>query len=318
MGPVFASWIRRHGERLAVFPSETYKTLQLWYVPASRYDPFADVVDLPRGAYVYTVGSNCGGYTVTDGSQGSFYTGYQALGGKAVVGGPLSRVTGSNQGGYEQFFDGVVLADQSASGLSVQALPIVAIMAEKFPAAYRQAGFPAFAQHPTATPERRAWLTNPVITRAYLNGEENSPGAYAAAVQRYGQPLGPPSALPGGGASQPFANVILEAPSRYGSVHAVPITSAALAAGVLKVPTRAREPQAPPPAPALPGTWSLPAEPTSVEPFVLTLGAAVALYGIVVATLVAATRARRRGRRRETSVVKPGQSGAASSTGQTG
>ena len=57
MSPALASWITGHGTRVADFPSQVYKTVQLWYVPASPYDPVADVVDISGGVYVNTVGS---------------------------------------------------------------------------------------------------------------------------------------------------------------------------------------------------------------------------------------------------------------------
>ena len=305
MGPALASWIRDHGRRLATFPSQTYKTVQLWYVPASPYDPVADLIDIPGGAYVNTVGSHCGGYNVTNGILGSFYSGYQALGGKEVLGDPLSRVTGSGHGRHEQIFDGVVLADQPTNGLAVQALPIVAMLAKDSPAAYRQAGLPPVPAGGAAAGGRN-WLTNPAIAHVYLDGDVNSPAGYAAAVRRYGEPLGPPSALPGGGVGQAFADIVLEVPGRGGSAHAATVTPAALAAGVLSVPTRVRDPQSPPPLPA--GQQSSinsvgylpPAEPTSVEPFVLTLGAALLLYGGAVVAL-----ARRQRRRQRASVSEP-------------
>jgi O-antigen/teichoic acid export membrane protein len=291
MSPALASWIRDHGRRLAAFPSQVYKTVQLWYVPASPYDPVADLTDIVGGSYVNTVGSHCGGYTVTDGPAGLFYSAYRALGGKGVLGDPLSRVTGSGRGGHEQFFDGVVLADQPTTGLAVQALPIVAMLAKDSQAAYRQAGLPPVVTRGTAAGGRN-WLTNAAIAHAYLDGDVDSPAGYAAAVRRYGAPLGAPSALPGGGVRQAFADIVLEAPGRGGSVHAATVTPAALAAGVLSLPTRARDPQPPPPLPNPfpPGS----AEPTSVEPFVLTLGAVLLLYGCAVATLVRRQRRRQR------------------------
>ncbi len=142
MSPALASWITGHGRRLADFPSQVYQTVQLWYVPASPYDPVADVVDIPGGYYVNTVGSRCGGYTVTNGPHGSFYSAYQALGGKKLLGDPLSRVTAAGRGRYEQLLDGVVLAEGRAGGRVVRALPIVAMLARRAPAAYRRAGLP--------------------------------------------------------------------------------------------------------------------------------------------------------------------------------
>jgi O-antigen/teichoic acid export membrane protein len=312
MSPALASWIRDHGRRLAIFPSQVYNTVQLWYVSASPYDPVADLVDIPGGAYVNTVGSHCGGYTVTNGSLGSFYSGYQALGGKSMAGDPLSRVTGSGQGGHEQLFDGVVLAVQPATGPGVRALPVVAMLAKDSPAAYRRAALPPVLSSGTVA-QRRDWLTNPALRRVYLGGEVNSPVGYAAAVRRYGEPLGPPATLPGGRVGQPFADIVLEMSSRGGSVHAAAVTPAALAAGLLSVPTRARDSQPPPPLP--PDQYSSigsigglpPAEPTSVEPFVANLGAALLLYGSAVATL-----GRRQRRRRRASAGEPRRVEAAS------
>jgi O-antigen/teichoic acid export membrane protein len=276
MSPALASWITGHGRRLADFPSQVYQTVQLWYVPASAYDPVADVVDISGGSYVNTVGSRCGGYPVTDGPHGSFYSAYQALGGKSLLGDPLSQVTAAGPGGYEQLVDGAVLAATPAAGPAVSALPIVAMLAQRAPAAYRRAGLPP-AYLDAQAAQRPDWLTNPSIRRAYLDGEEVSPRSYADAVRRFGEPLGPPVKLSGAVVGQAFADVVLEVPSGGGSVRAAAVTPAALSAGVLTVPGRARVPQPPPPLPDPfpPG----PAQPTSAEPFVGDLGEALFLYG---------------------------------------
>jgi hypothetical protein len=285
MSPALASWITGHGRRLTDFPSEVYKTVQLWYVTASPYDPVADVVDISGGSYVNTVGSRCGGYTVTDGPDGAFYSGYAALGGKSVLGDPLSRVTAAGRGGYEQLVDGTVLAATPAAGAgdrAVHALPIVATLAQRAPAAYRRAGLPP-ADLKAQAAQRPGWLTNPSIRRAYLDGQQLSPASYAAAAGRFGAPLGPPVKLPGAVIGQAFADVVLEVPAGGGSAHAAPVTPVALAARVLTVPGQARVPQPPPPLPDPfpPG----PPQPTSAEPFVLDLIEALFFYGtgVVVA-----------------------------------
>ena len=77
-----------------------------------------------------------------DTSQGSYFSGYQALGGKSMVGDPLSHVTGSGRGGNERPFDGAVLADQPASVPAVEELPIVTMLAEGARAIYRRVGLP--------------------------------------------------------------------------------------------------------------------------------------------------------------------------------
>ncbi len=228
MSPALASWISGSGRRLALFPSQVYGTVQLWYVPASPYDPVADVTDISGGVYVNTVGSRCGGYTVTDGPGGLFYSAYQARGGKELLGDPLSR-PGSGPGGREQFFDGMVLAVSRPGSPAVGALPIVAMLAKDSPAAYRRATLPPVRLHASAA-ARRGWLTNPAIRRAYLDGKSLTDRSYAAAVRRYGEPLGPPAAVSGAWVRQAFAGAVLEVPRRGGSVRTVAVTPVALAA----------------------------------------------------------------------------------------
>ena len=294
MTPVLESWIEDHGRRLATYPSSVYRTVQLWEVPASPYDPGADLIDIHGGAYVNTVSSHCGGYTVTNGKTGSFYSQYETLGGKGVVGDPVSRVTDSGRYGRVQVFDGVVLARKPGSGAVVRALPIVAMLAKDAPSAYRRAGLPP-VQPGITTARARHLLTNPAITRLYLgSSRDDSLGRYMAAVTRYGKPLGPPASLPGRGVAQAFADIVLEVSGSGEASHAVTIAPAVLAAGLLRVPAQAARPQSPSPLPldqyaSYKGLADQipPAEPTRVKPFVLTLAAALACYGIVVAVLAA-------------------------------
>jgi O-antigen/teichoic acid export membrane protein len=290
MSPALAAWIRDNGRRLADFPSPVYRTVQLWYVPASPYDPVADIIDVADGVFINVIGSDCGGYSVTDGATGAFYSGYQALGGKDVVGEPLSRVTDPGGARHEQFFDGAVLTSAAGSG-EVHPVPVVALMARRFPAAYRRADLPPVAAGPRATTaERRGWLSNGLIRRAYLGGAADTLAAYAAAVRRYGVPLGPPKATARAGVSQAFANVVLTTPAPGASVRAAAVTPIALAAGALSLPPVARAPQIPLALPDIPSLG--PPEPTSAEPFALTLGAALTLFA--GATAVVAFRWRRR------------------------
>jgi hypothetical protein len=80
--------------------------------------------------------------------------------------------------------------------------------------------------------------------------------------------------------AQAFGGVVLEAPARGGPVHAAPVTRIALAAGVLSVPPRARALRPPPP---LPDPFALgPPEPTSAEPFAVTLVLALLAYAWLV------------------------------------
>lgn len=299
MSPQMESWIENNGRQLATFPSATYRNVQLWKVPSSPYDPTADVTDVSGGVYVNTVSSDCGGYTVTNGTTGDFYSAYAALGGKGMVGKPVSRVTGSASTGYEQAFDGAVLARKPGSAAGVQALPAVATLAKDFPKAYRKAKLPPVFSSVTAATARNL-LTNRAITRLYLGGEHASAARYKTALRRYGQPLGPPSALPGGGFAQAFANVVLEVSADGKSLHAATIAPMLRAAGVLHVPAQATATQSPPPLPlgqyssysSLAGTLPV-YEDADVKPFAETLAAALAGYGVVVG-LIAAWRRRRR------------------------
>ena len=282
MSPALEAWIKDNGKEIVSFPSQVYKTVQLWYVPSSSYDPVADIVDIPGGVAINTVGSHCGGFTVTDSNNGSFYTGYQAVGGKGIVGAPLSRVVTLGKTEREQFFDGVVLIDTTTGAVGVKALPIVEMLATQAPAVYQRAGLPP-VQPDAAPTEGPGWLTNSEITRAYLGVGRYSASRYSAAVQRYGRPLGPPVPVAGGGTEQSFADVVLEVPPNGGEVHAVTVTPDVLAAGLLEVPSGAREPQSLPP---LPNAFPVGrAEPTTGEPFVLTLAGALLLFGLVVLAL---------------------------------
>jgi O-antigen/teichoic acid export membrane protein len=289
MSPALATWIRENGQRLVDFPSPVYRTVQLWHVPASPYDPVADIIDIADGVFINVVGSHCGGYSVTDGPTGAFYSGYQALGGKGVVGAPLSEVTGS--AAHEQFFDGAVLA-AAAGSREVHPVPVVALLEKRSPASYRRADLPPVtAASGATTSERRDWLSNGPIRRAYLDGAADTAAAYAAAVRRYGVPLGPPTARAHAGVSQAFANVVLTVPARGASVRAAAVTPIALAAGALSLPSAARAPQIPP---TLADITPLgPPEPTTVEPFALTLAAALTLYAGAVA-IIAFRRRRQR------------------------
>jgi hypothetical protein len=293
MSQALAGWIRAHGTRLAIFPSQVYRTVQLWQVPSSRYDPVADVTSVPGGVFVNTEGSACGGYTVT----GPLYDTYQALGGKAMLGDPLSQPTRAKA----QLFDGAVLATSGTGGTGgtsgtggrdARALPIVATLAGRAPAAYRRAELPPVIPFVDAA-QRPDWLTDPAIDQAYLDGKPLSQASYAAAVRRYGEPLGPPAATRTGEA-QAFADVVLEAPRNGGPVHAAPVTRVALAAGVVSVPAKDLVPRRPPP---LPNPFALgPPQPTSAAPFAITLAVALILYGVAVVRVV-------RGRRRPVATV---------------
>ena len=292
MTPTLATWIRSNGREMGIFPSSVYRTVQLWDVPTSPYDPVADLTDIRNGVFVNTVSSDCGGYTVANEKTGSFYTEYEALGGKGVVGEPISRVMNSGRFGYEQVFDSAVLARKPGRGTGVEALPIVAMLAKDSPAAYRQAGLPRVSRDITTMAEGRQLLTNRDIARLYLGGSDNSAARYSAAVRRYGKPLGPPSALRGGGIAQAFADIVLEVPGNREAARAATIAPTVLAAGVLRMTAAATATQSPPPLPSGQyGSYNglvgfIPAAmPSATKPLILTLGGTFMCYGVVIATL---------------------------------
>ena len=119
-------------------------------------------------------------------------------------------------------------------------------------------------------------LSNGLIRRAYLGGAADTLAAYAAAVKRYGVPLGPPKATASAGVSQAFANVVLTTPAPGASVRAAAVTPIALAAGALSLPPVARAPRRFPALPDIPPLGT--PEPTSAVPFALTFRAGLALY----------------------------------------
>jgi O-antigen/teichoic acid export membrane protein len=300
MTPGLASWIRGHGTAVASFPSKTYDAVQLWHVPANDYDPLADMEYVPGGIYINTVGSRCGGMTVTDRPRGNFFTSYMSHGGKALLGKPLTRVTGYN-GQVFQIFEGVVLAAPSpAETAEPVALPILPELATRAPAIYRRLMLPSLSgpNLSASRSQRQAWLSDPAIAKVFLGTDASSPQGFDAGVQRFGLPLGPVTILPNGWVAQPFSDVVLERPRSGGPVRAAPIGRSILAAGLLKVPEDALSNEAPPPLPVShvcgdQGCLTAygPAQPSSVLPFIRGLLAGALLFAI---TIIAVLRLKRR------------------------
>jgi 4-amino-4-deoxy-L-arabinose transferase-like glycosyltransferase len=291
MSPALESWIRGHGTEVASFASKTYHGVELWHVRASDYNPLADVEYVPGGVYINTVGSRCGGFTVTDSASGAFFTGYRSRGGKAILGKPVTRVT-AFRGGSLQVFQGAVLA-APPSGVTpppVVALGVVAQLAEQAPAVYRRYALPPVPTSGLSATrsQQRAWLSDPQIANVFLGGTGRSAQAFDAAVQRFGRPLGPVRVLADGWVAQAFAGVVLQRPASGGPVQAASVGSAALSAGLLKLPRSVLPDRRPPEFPSAAG----PTQRTSVLPFLGSLLAAVLLF----ATTVTVLGRRRRGR----------------------
>ncbi|GAA0492303.1 hypothetical protein Ade02nite_68900 [Paractinoplanes deccanensis] len=253
--PQLASWVRDHGTRLAAYPSATYRGLELWRVAADPYDATAGVERTAAGDFVVTEGSRCGGHRVVDGPDGAFATGWEALGGKAVAGPPLTGGWRSGEG--RQVFAGAVLT--TGRGGPVTALPVVAELARRYPA----------TQLPPLAPDPA--LTDPAIAKAYRGGMD----------RLLGPAIGPATAMPDGHVRQAFAGGVLERATDSAQVRLAPIGRPVLDAGLVDPPAPARQPDAPPP---LPAETESP-QPTSVRPFAWTLAGVVALY-LVVAVLV--------------------------------
>src|SRR5262249_49958704 len=166
-----------------------------------RREPLTDTESVPGGYFVNTEGSRCGGFPIVDGPAGNFATAWNALGGKAVAGPP---VTGSwTAGGVgRQVVDGAVLV--VTGDRSVAAAPVVPALATAAPDAYRKALLPPVTEQPggrrltggltdgLTDGEVRARLTDPAIAAAYL-------GLPAPGARRLlGDPVGPATTMPDG------------------------------------------------------------------------------------------------------------------------
>jgi O-antigen/teichoic acid export membrane protein len=273
--PTLTAWVRTHGSLLVSYPSATYRGLSLWRVTSDPYDPAVGVERFPGGNFVVTQGSRCGGFPVVDGRHGRFATAWARLGGKAVAGPPLTDSWGADRG--FQAFAGGVLSDSGGGDTetAVTMLPIVQLLAERAPAVYRQAGLPP-ATTAAGTGNVDTLLTDRTIASFYR-------GPLGALL---GSPLGPPAPMPGGTMGQAFPGGVLQHRLGSAEVRLAPVGQLALAAGIV-VPAAAAATAVP--VPALPQEEESP-QPTTVEPFVRTLAAALGFYAIVSLAVLARDR----------------------------
>lgn len=294
--PELPAWVMAHGTLEASFPSVTYWGLEVWRVPRDPYDPLADVDPLENGVFVTTEGSRCAGFFVIDTQAGALASTWRDVGGKAVVGPP---VTGHWTEGDDvrQVFAGAVL---TASGPQLgTTVPVVEDLATKASAAYRAAQLPPLTERGGSDDDGRSLLTDPALTAAYLGGEEASPSALAAARQRLGAPLGPPTEMPDGVVRQAFAGGVLERPADGGETRLAPVGQLALDAGLVRPPAPAQLAEPPPPLPA--GDSEQP-QPSDVQPFVRSLGVLLSLFvGLSASGTAVVLLLRRRHRARELS-----------------
>jgi hypothetical protein len=214
-----------------------------------------------------------------------------------VSGAPLTASWTSGDRTY-QMFDGVVLV--ADGDRRTAALPIVAELAAAAPGAYRAAQLPPpghrSAGRPPSDLEVLSLLTDPAIASTYLGtaSPDSRRSATPAEVDRartlFGDPLGSPVRMPDGHIRQPFAGAVLEHEPGSSRVRAAPVGRLARSADLLTPTARAGVPERPPPLLLDTG----PREPTTVVPFVRSLGAALAAYFAVLATVLAVRPRRRR------------------------
>jgi hypothetical protein len=295
--PALARWIRQHGSPVADLPSPSLSRVQLWHVDADALDPLADSVVVPGGAFSNVDGSACGGYRVLDDDLGGFYTAYLDLGGKAVLGRPLSSVWTSD-GPALQAFDTMVLgavADATGKRPSARPVDLTLVLAKLNPRAMAAAGMPQPSAPPPITiAEVQTLMTEPAITRAYLGMDPAtaSQGDWRRAGERFGRPLGVAKVLPDGAVRQPFEHVVIELPAAGGPARLAPLGQLAVRLGL--VPEPARRPE---PVPGLPARTA----PTAVDPgpFLWPLAGGLGLLALAGAVRLVAGRAltgrRRRG-----------------------
>ncbi len=241
-------WVRAHGLMIAGHDTFTYDGLEVWRTPIDPYAPLADTEPIPGGSFVITDTNRCGGFPVVD----AFAAGVAALGGKQVVGAPVSGSWPTAPGVRTQVFTGAVLtADGDAPAT---ALPVVPQLAAS--PAYAAANLPPVTNGDPAT-----LLTDPAF-------------ANAPARARLGDPVGPPTTMPDGQVRQAFAGGVLEHAGGATDVRLAPIGPLVLQAKLLTPSAAAANPLAAPPL----STDIQPGQPTTVRPFVTALLAGLALY----------------------------------------
>jgi hypothetical protein len=292
MSPDLATWIRSHGTPVAAFPSNTYQGAQLWEVKTDQYDPSADVERIKGGMFVTTAGSRCGGYQLKNDHDGLFLREFQALGGKGVVGAPISRAWRQDGSTY-QAVNAAILKTAPTTGdgaPAVRAVAVVASLAKASPAIYARYHLPPVRHRDDKQPTGKQVverLNDIRIARAYLGAVPAKAKAsdIARALDHLGAPLGPATRMPDGAVRQAFAKVVYERPGTAPDVVRMAAVGRAFNEALDYVPATALEPQRPPPLP-LPTPARLPA---AVAPFAWSL-AVVVLFFLASVGLLAGIR----------------------------
>ena len=286
MSPELAAWLADNGRPVASLPSPVHQRVQLWRVSAGPFHQVADYQELPGGgAFVNASGSACGGYAVTDSEQGAFFSGYQAMGGKRLVGRPLSGVW-QEQGRSLQAFDTMVLAAER--GGPARPINLVPRLAQRAPGLFEEHNLPLPDGQPPASPRLlRRMLTDAAITRAYLGKDPflATDEDWRRARERLGAPLGEAQVMPDGVLRQPFERVVIERVGA-GTARFASLGRLALDAGL--VPQEARQLQ---PVPGLAQAGAvLVAGGVPIRGYQLLLGA---LLAVLLAATAASLPARR-------------------------
>jgi hypothetical protein len=246
-----AAWLAANGRQVAVVASPSHRSVQLWEVQQPSISRVADLRRVDGGVFENAVGSACGGFAVLDRGGTRFWSGYQAIGGKPVVGRALSRPWREGDRAV-QAFDTMVLGsvpDPAGGQPFARPVDLLARLSERAPALLAAARLPRAVTAPPATiPQRRALLTEPHIAGFYLRAPAAAanPAAWQLASARFGAPVSPPVRLPGGLVRQAFEDVVMEVDGR-GAVRLVPLGQLAARAGM--VPAEALRPD---PVPGLP------------------------------------------------------------------
>ena len=285
MSAGLAGWLQAEGKPIVAVPSRSHGSVELWQVSQPSTSRVADLLRIPGGVFENTVGSGCGGFPVVDGDTGQFFSGYQAIGGKPVIGRPLSRSWQTN-GPTLQAFDTMILGTVAApdGGVVVRPVKLVVQLADEAPALLAASGMPKPETAPATTIQRRRQLlTDPRIARFYLGApvEGAGPVVWQAADGRYGSPVSQPHQTATGIVRQAFERVVIEV-DRDGSVQLAAVGLVAVRAGL--VPAEALRPQ---PVPDLPAA-RLAGDPAAGSPgrLLAYLGAALGAWALLAATLL--------------------------------
>jgi hypothetical protein len=284
-------WLAAHGRQVASLPSPSLGGVQLWEVRQPWSSRVADLRRVDGGAFENAVGSACGGFAVLDGADARFWSGYQAVGGKALVGRALSRPWREGDRTV-QAFDTMVLGsvpDPAGGRPFARPVDLLARLSERAPGLLAAARLPrAVAAPPPTIAQRRALLSEPHIAGFYLRtpAAAASPAAWQLASARFGAPVSPPLRLPGGVVRQAFEDVVMEVDGR-GVVRLAPLGHLAARAGM--IPAGALRPQ-PVPGLAPPGGRYPPAGDRGLG---LHLAAAVVVWALLGVALSVRARLRR-------------------------